>query len=738
MAELENIESIENRFGELVNLIAEIKSGMINNQDYNNQIYTLLQNIDSLSEKISDMANEKSKPSDEYTILQTNILEVKKELAGLNQAVDTVVNRDLRTLIGTLNEKVNRLEILTNNSGIDQKVIMNMTEQLEKNLAQSVNKDVQSLNDNLKDCVEYLEKSCKTISEDAFQHLSDDMTLLGTTVEKTTDNLKRSIIDIFSRIQDSLNQAPENTDSETLTQNVEMLKNGIYNLNVNTEQKFSKLNRLIEEMDIFTKLESFARINSMPAVGQLKQTLNSNLNDIVEKYSYTLQTSQNRDELNSATQQFRKEVYAAVISMLGNVSEFLVENTVSDSQINNFSDKIEELTSVTELNNSGYNNIQIELKDLRERCTNIQEFSKKFTDSLSEIKLGLAEVQAKGDALKNNNTQIEAVVKECTQSIIENSKPDRESIKDMLIDIKKNISILQSGDEESDYTYSMQDIESDVAKIRIYLNELGQTGFTVNTDDFSNELNSIVVMVDSIKQQLNKIDEADIADSLDKMKEDVTSISTRINKLLLTSDNSQNMLESTLKEFKVLSEEIDDQLKSISSANKFKSLEEGLNSVRTALNESNSYNSVINQSLIMLAEWVDNAGELLTNINEKQEKLDYIDELKMLFVQNSDNVVSTVKSMLDETETTIRAIDIPEQKDYTETINALNEKIIEQNHLIQEQDERLNKLDEKLSTVLEFIAKNSSNDISSKMDDIDSKMEKLNNSIEKLTAFVSE
>ena len=312
----------------------------------------------------------------------------------------------------------------------------------------------------------------------------------------------------------------------------------------------------------------------------------------------------------------------------------------------------------------------------------------------------------------------------------------------MLKDIKKNISILQSGDEESDYTYSMQDIESDVAKIRIYLNELSQNGVTVNSDEFTEELDGVILMVDSMKQQLNKLDECDLSDTLSKLKDDVTSISTRVNKLLLTSDNSYNMIESSLKEFKVLSEEIDVQIKELTSTNKFKSLEEGLSAVKTALTESNNYNSVINQSLIMLAEWVDNAGEMITNIAEKQSKLDSIDDLKILIKDlkttlsaSSDSVVESVKDMIEDTNTLDKNIEIV---DYSEAFNTLSAKLIEQDDVLAKQEEKLAKLDEKLTTVLELVAKNDSSVLDSKMREIDAKMEKLNSSIDKLTSFINE
>ena len=780
MAEIDNLESLGTKFDEIKSLVADMKNDMMTSEDCNNQFYSVIQSLESVLTTLANISDDKSKPTDEYTILQTNILEVKKELAKMNENVDEVFNQGLKELVPKLTEKVNRLEILTNNAGIDQQVVKNLTGEIEKNMlstlrnssetlynqtitsSEILRKDIEGVNENMKECADYLQKYVQSVSDDAVQHISDDLTVLGTTVEKTTDNLKRSVIDIFSRIQDAVEkggslsapgEAEPKTDSKELIEHFEMLKTGLYNLNSNTEQRISKLNHLVEELEIFNKLEKFSQLKDLPAIGDLKHTLQSNINRIVEEYSYTLQTSQNRDELNKATQSFRKDVYNALMSLLGNVSEFLLdENTLSEqkkTQFDLFAEKLDELTSVTELNNSGYDNIQIELKDISEKCSDLSELVKdnakrassrgvSIEDTLSEIKSNVEELHLNGDALKKQSSELGDVIKECAQSIVESSIPDRNNIKDMLVDIKKNISILQSGDEETDYTYSMQDIESDVAKIRIYLNELTQNGVSVNSEEFTEELDSIVVMVDTIKQQMNKIDECNIADTMSKMKEDVTSISTRVNKLLLTSDNSYTLIDGALKEFKLLSEDIDAQIKNISNSSKFSSLEDSMTAVKVALAESNNYNSIINQSLIMLAEWVDNAGETITNIYENQSKLNSIDDLKQLvsgakasIVESSETVVSSVKEMLE-------SLEIPQQIDYSAELNLLGGKLAEQSALIEKQEERLTKLDEKLTTVLELTAKSDVGVLASKIDDIDLKLDKLTKSLEKLTAFVNE
>ena len=90
MAETDNLERISDKFEEIKELVLELKNEMVSNEDCNNQFYSVLQTLDGLVTSINNLSNEQNKPSDEYTILQTNILEVKKELAGMNENVDEI------------------------------------------------------------------------------------------------------------------------------------------------------------------------------------------------------------------------------------------------------------------------------------------------------------------------------------------------------------------------------------------------------------------------------------------------------------------------------------------------------------------------------------------------------------------------------------------------------------------------------------------------------------------------
>ena len=779
MAELNGIENNNESFTEIKNLIGAIKNNMVSNEVCNSQFQEVIKTLDDIHSKLGNIKTGEKKPLNDFAMLKTGLDEVRRELSKINTNVNNVICSDLNNLLTKLNEKVNRFEILKNNTGIDRQVVLNTAEHIEKEVSSKIKdtadmlrNDIAGVNGNMKECAEYLEKTWQDGSNTVIQHFSDDLTLLNNNIEKNHDNLKRSLIDLFTKIQEDISrnkplplmQAAGNT-SESAKNDFEMLKNGIYNLNTNTEQHMNYLGRLISELDVFKKLERFSKLKDLPAIGDLKRTLQNNIDRIVDKYSYVLQSSQNQDEINNASRQFGKDIYNEILSVLGNVSEYFIEKDSSDknvsksaqnmlsSELGFFAEKIEELTSVTELNNSGYDNIKIEIKDLNDKIADISnllqnnemqsaEKNANIEKIVSEIQNNVQEIMTGSGYLKKLSTEIVTSIRDCARNVINTGASDRQNIKDVLYEIKKNLSMLQSGEEETDYTYSMQDIESDIAKIRVYLNELTQNGISLNSDEFNDELNSVVVMVDSMKQQINKIDEYNLSDNINKIKEDITSISTRVNKLILTHDSTYNLTDSALKEFKLLSAEIEEQVKSASSTDKLRALEDSVSRIKELLEEESNYNGTINQSLVMLAEWVDNAGETLFNISEKQDKLNFLDDIKRTTEETCSVIkgsfketVSSVGLMLEDTNGLIKNINVT---DYSPYFNELKSKIEQQNKRLDEQDRYLAKLDEKLTTLLEFSAKNDIGEFTAKISNMDLQLARLNKSIERITSYVNE
>ncbi len=612
MTELGNEKMTTESLTEIKNLVTDIKENMMSEKNCNDQLYTIIQTLDGIGNYISRLEQNEEPKSEEFTVLQTNLLEVRNEIARLNQSIDSTNLAEFEPLVTKLTEKVNRLDIIANNSGIDKQILLNISAQLEQNLGTKLNEnaevlynqsntatnlvktDIETLNENLKDGIQYLEKIFKTKVENSNESnvssISDDILLLSTNIEKSNANLKKSVIDIFSKIQENINSLSFSkvagvggVNVEALQENLEMLKNGLYNLNVNTTQQYNKILETISETP-----------------------------EVEEKEDTT------KEEIHS---------------------------------------KVNELLPFT--------------------------------------------------------------------------KESVKDIKDLICELKRNISYLQSGDEESDYTYCMQDIESDLAKIRIYLNELGQHINALALNNNNEELNNIYLTLDKINQRVQKDETYEVTDNIKKMQEDILSISTRVNTLLLSSDKDTETLNTSLDKFQNCFEEINSQLKSETNARQYNNIESALERINKVLDDNKSYNELINQSLVMLAEWVDNAGESLTNISDR--------------LGNG-----------------IDSIQIPETIDYSAKIEALEQKILEQNAQIAQQqeyissmdeklavilnqnqqiaslEERLKQMDERMTTILEFSAKNDASVVMEKMTNIDAKLEKLNNSIGKLTSYVDE
>lgn len=610
MTELGNEKMTTESLTEIKNLVTDIKENMMSEKNCNDQLYTIIQTLDGIGNYISRLEQNEEPKSEEFTVLQTNLLEVRNEIARLNQSIDSTNLAEFEPLVTKLTEKVNRLDIIANNSGIDKQILLNISAQLEQNLGTKLNEnaevlynqsntatnlvktDIETLNENLKDGIQYLEKIFKTKVENSNESnvnsISDDILLLSTNIEKSNANLKKSVIDIFSKIQENINSISFSKvtgvggiNVEALQENLEMLKNGLYNLNVNTTQQYNKI----------------------------------------------LETISNEPEIE--------------------------EDTAKE--------------------------------DIHTKISELLPFTK---DSVKDIK-------------------------------------------DLICELKQNISYLQSSDEDSDYTYSMQDIESDLAKIRIYLNELGQHINTLALNNNNEELNNIYITLDKINQRVQKDENFEVTDNIKKMQEDILSISTRVNTLLLSSDKDTETLNTSLDKFQNCFEEINSQLKSETNARQYSNIESALEQINKVLDENKSYNELINQSLVMLAEWVDNAGESLTNISDRLGN--GIDSIQMPeIIDYSAKIEALEQKILEQN------AQIAQQQEYISSMDEKLAVILSQNQQIASLEERLKQMDERMTTILEFSAKNDASVVMDKMTNIDAKLEKLNNSIGKLTSYVDE
>ena len=96
--------------------------------------------------------------------------------------------------------------------------------------------------------------------------------------------------------------------------------------------------------------------------------------------------------------------------------------------------------------------------------------------------------------------------------------------------IKEQINILKTGTTIDDgYSYTMQDIESDIAKLRMALNEIQNDS---RVDAVAQNIEQLVNFLDGLKFDFTREDMGNMQHHIAHMAEELTDLSSRTNKLI--------------------------------------------------------------------------------------------------------------------------------------------------------------------------------------------------------------
>ncbi len=272
-----------------------------------------------------------------------------------------------------------------------------------------------------------------------------------------------------------------------------------------------------------------------------------------------------------------------------------------------------------------------------------------------------------------------------------------DEINQNLIEVKEQLKQL-TNNENDEYTYTLQDIESDIAKLRLVLNEISNTSSKEEISNISDNIHKIISSVEEMQTSLTQEQMTDLKSNFEKLSEDVVSISSRTNKLLLSSDESYQSLHNSLNDFSDVIYKLEDRISYLDNQEVSERIEEKLDNALTIISENSNSDKVMRQALIYMGEWIDGT-------DEKIEKIDEIHDI-ILSLQHK----------------------VPEQ---SETLSLLSEKF-------DEQQERMDRLELKLERVLSAIEDLDDSKLQKKVDKIDKQLTKLSSSIEKLTSYVDE
>lgn len=618
--------------------------------------------IHSMLEEINDKIN--------ILTLSDNsewIMEIKQALEQLNSGdIETggEAGKQTQNMLALINEKI---DILATSSDYD-------------------------LMEDIRDAIERLNSIADTNSGSLLNLINEKIDIIA-----SSDN-----IDDFEEIKDSIQSIEAKLDEVSSAQDLETIKTAITKLEKNlTNTLPSNTEEMSDIRDILDSIEG--KIDSVAA----SETSNN-----IEDIKYTL--------LN-------------VDEKVDNVSKLSESDAKITSILEELNHKIDTI-SKDELSGSK-KNIE-DVKDLILAQTDyLESFEKNHkTDAVRKC---LKELTIEVNNLNNNDStkKIQQTIKEMKESImaavvtvfdqvsfVEESEDIKDFVEEKTDEINQNLTAvtkqlkqITNADDAPDYTYSMQDIESDLAKLRLALNELQTSEQETQASRLSfilDNINQIGASVIDLQNSLTKEEVFGLKTRFDRINTDIKSLNAIVNQLLIASGESYNALNNGLEDFGKI---ITDQLAS------------KVDNVTKMLEKSNESDKVMRQALIYMGEWIDSASDSMNKISTNSEEI--VD------------IKSTLEGLKKE---------IPEQ---TDILNSIEEKFDEQQERLayfekqisklggledkfEEQQERIDRLEMALEKILSAVEDIDDSKVTRKIDKIDKQIAKLSTNIEKLASYV--
>ena len=336
-----------------------------------------------------------------------------------------------------------------------------------------------------------------------------------------------------------------------------------------------------------------------------------------------------------------------------------------------------------------------------------------------------------------------------------------DSLKEDIDLINEKITSIISSDGNIDYVYSLQDLESDIANLRLILNEMKTSNNSKELAELVTSTNDIYKLVESLKTEMPKFEYDEFKKDFETLSEDIVSISTRTNKLILASDESHKCLQDNLQEFKLVINDLDERTRNFAHESGIDRLDNKLCAINSMIQNGAKTNQVFNQVFEYLAEWVDKAGEQITTISDKVETLDDIGQIKVMLedlkAEAEDNTESTelIEALSNVFEKQAKRISSLEAKldrvivettisnknskiDMTPFENTLNSFLVAIDDKMSSQQDKINSLESKLEEVMTKIDPKDTAQLTKKVGGMDRQIAKLNKSIEKIASHVVE
>ena len=304
---------------------------------------------------------------------------------------------------------------------------------------------------------------------------------------------------------------------------------------------------------------------------------------------------------------------------------------------------------------------------------------------------------------------------------------------DITSDLKALISgfkLLTTGlKEDKGYVYTLPDIESDLSKIRLDLNNIqkvlidAENGSDESSSDITTKINNIKSAVERLQESPITAEVADIKELFDHLNEDIASISKRTNKLIISSDELTKVLKANIASFTSLINTFEKQSREFYNSAFLNDINTKIDAINKGTNAILKSDQVLTEAFMYMGEWIDSASDSFDEIKNDLSKIkknvlsedDSATEKLEISVKNLSQRIDVQEAKIDSVDDKLNKI-ITQQNESKELkslleyvasqVSVTNEKIIENDKLSQKiasMEKQLKKIEKNLAVITEYI-----------------------------------
>lgn len=505
--------------------------------------------------------------------------------------------------------------------------------------------------------------------------------------------------------------------------------------NIQPKSDNSEIKNLINSLD--AKIDVLADTDSTIQLSDLRVAIDSIEDKIdalalagedsaeIDDIKTTLKTIENEINKLNSEQAVQGSEYSEIFDTIKDsldVIEYKIESGETEENIKKLSETDAKITSMLELLNHKIDiisssedslNAAEDIEDVKQLILAQTDYIERFernskTDAVKKcLKELTEEVNYLSSNSNTNSKQVQKAMKDMKESIMAavvtifeqvSFVEETEDIKDFveektdvinqnLVEVTKQLKQITSSTEDTDYNYSMQDIESDLAKLRLALNELQNNSIESQSSELSNISDTLYKITSSVEELQNSMTQDDIKD----LKYDINNGLEGIGKNLTNQ----------------ISRKVD--------------------KVTKLLEKSSDSDKVMRQALIYMGEWIDSASESMNKISTNSDEIvdvkSAIEDLKSSMPEHKE-ILTSLEEKFDEQQERLSYFEKQISK-----LGTLEDRF-------DEQQERIDRLEMTIEKVLSAVEDIDDSRVTRKIDKIDKQLAKLSTNIEKLASYV--